>query len=59
MLSKCEQNEFFISRPKGYAGNFKAGNYFRQLKENLAQTEYYKEIILECGYFRKFIAENK
>ena len=38
MAAKCEQNEFFISKPKGYKGDFKAGDYFRFLKKNSTET---------------------
>jgi hypothetical protein len=56
MAAKCEQNDFFLSKPKGYKGNFKSGNYFRQLKNNYSRTNYYKDIIKECGYFKTYLS---
>ncbi len=56
MLAKCEQNAFFYSKPADYPGDFKAGKYFRLLKKEYSQTNYYKEIIQECGYFRTFLS---
>jgi hypothetical protein len=55
MLAKCEQNEFFRTKPENYPGDFKTGKYFRLLKKDYAETNYYKEIIHECGYFRTFL----
>ncbi len=56
MSAKCEQNETFL---KGLKENedFKAGFHFKNLKENFSQTNYYKEIIQECGYFRKYVGK--
>jgi hypothetical protein len=59
MAAKCEQNDFYLSRPKDYKGNFKSGAYFKQLKNNYSGTNYYKEIIKECGYFRTYLASLK
>jgi hypothetical protein len=53
-LAKCEQNVFFLFKPDGYPGDFRAGQYFRQLKAEYAATAFYKEAIRECGYFRTF-----
>lgn len=58
MAAKCEQNTFFCNIPKDYKGDFKSGEYFRELKKNFSNTKYYQEIINECGYFKLF-AENK
>ena len=55
MLAKCEQNEFFRTKPENYPGDFKAGKYFRLLQKDYSETNYYKEIINECGYFRTFL----
>jgi hypothetical protein len=54
MAAKCEQNRFDCSIPKDFKGDFKAGNYFKMLKQDYAATQYYKEIIAECGYFKTF-----
>lgn len=55
MAAKCEQNYFFTHRPKDYKGDFRAGKFFAALKANYSNTEYYKEIIKECGYFRTYL----
>lgn len=54
MCAKCEQNYFFTHKPDNYKGDFKAGKYFVQLKANYASTQYYNEVIKECGYFRTY-----
>ena len=54
MASKCEQNQYYIT--KTFTGNniLKNGNYFKQLKNNFSKTKYYQEVINECGYFKKY-----
>lgn len=54
MAAKCEQNTFFCNIPKDYKGDFKSGEYFRELKRNYANTQYFEEVIQECGYFKLF-----
>ena len=55
MAAKCEQNLFFMNKPKNYAGDFKAGSYYGMLKADYANTRYFNEIIKECGYFRTYM----
>lgn len=57
MLAKCEQNDFFLHKPKDYEGDFKAGEYFASLKKEYSLTAYYKEIIRECGYFVSYLKQ--
>lgn len=57
MAAKCEQNRFFMNKPKSFEGDFKSGEYFKQLKASYSKTKYYKEIIKECGYFRSFVVK--
>lgn len=59
MAAKAEQNTFFISRPKGYNGDFKSGNYFSLLNSTYKQTKYYQEVIEECGYFKTYVDQTK
>jgi hypothetical protein len=59
MLAKCEQNDWYLAKPKDYKGDFKAGANFAALKANYSNTNYYKEIIKECGYFRTYLAKKK
>lgn len=55
MCAKCEQNYFFIHKPKDYQGDFKAGKYFDMLHSSYASTQYYQEVIKECGYFDTYL----
>jgi hypothetical protein len=56
MAAKCEQNTFFCNKPKDYKGDFKSGKYFTMLKTGFSSTQYYKEIINECGYFKTYLS---
>jgi len=51
MCAKCEQNDFFCHKAKDYKGDFKTGTYFAMLKSDYSKTQYYQEVIKECGYF--------
>ena len=65
MIAKCEQKMYFTSdeyrRPACYdcipepPAAYLTG--FRRLKEDLAETAFYEEIIEECQYFRAFAAQ--
>lgn len=55
MAAKCEQNAFFVQQEQSSDIDFRAGNYFKMLKENFSTTKYYKEVIKECGYFRTYL----
>jgi hypothetical protein len=55
MAAKCEQNAFFVQQEQSSDIDFRAGNYFKMLKENFSTTKYYKEVIKECGYFRTYV----
>jgi hypothetical protein len=55
MAAKCEQNEYFITRQNEDGVDFKAGKYFKDLKTQYASTNYYKEVLKECGYFRTYV----
>jgi hypothetical protein len=58
MASKCEQNRFFMGKKEDDKRDFQAGVYFRRLKSEYSKTNYYQEIIRECGYFRTFLGMN-
>lgn len=54
MLAKCERNDWYTSGQGPKPGkDFIAWKQFLALKA-YAQTNYYKEIIKECGYFRTY-----
>jgi len=55
MAAKCEQNNFFINKPKDFKGDFQSGEYFALLKSNYSKTAYYLDIIHECGYFKTYL----
>jgi len=55
MAAKCEQNEYFVTRQYEQGEDFRAGKYFKDLKTQYASTNYYKEVLKECGYFRTYV----
>lgn len=65
MLAKVERNDFYytsyFSKNTYYYAfddnniNFKAWKGFQDLKNNYSDTKYYKDVIAECGYFRKYL----
>ncbi|MCE1189848.1 MAG: hypothetical protein LWX56_12000 [Ignavibacteria bacterium] len=55
MAAKCEQNMFFENFPADFKGDFRAGVYFAQLKNEFSSTKYFQEILKECGYFKTFV----
>lgn len=65
MLAKCERNKwynetFFNNSANEYGennkGDFKAWNGFQALKQ-YSNTQYYKEVVRECGYFRSYLSK--
>ncbi len=62
MMAKCERNKFYTDRyqTREYAYrdpevSFLAWDGFKKLKSDYSNTQYYKEVIKECGYFRKYL----
>ena len=62
MLAKCDRNDFYTNhyhaKPDFYGDtdvDFKAWDGFKKLRGEYANTSYYKEVIKECGYFRKYL----
>ncbi|HEY9044752.1 MAG TPA: hypothetical protein VIN08_02605 [Ohtaekwangia sp.] len=62
MMTKCERNAFYTE--KYHSSNdfysdpevsFLAWSGFKKLKADYSNTKYYKEVINECGYFRKYL----
>ena len=58
MAAKSELNEWYLQN-KTDDKDFKAGFYFSVLKEKFSETKYYAEIINECTYFVKYLANKK
>lgn len=66
MAAKCERNDMYNgvydeddetnsnSGYQHYSMDIPYGKYFAELKSQYAQTQYYKEILKECGYFRSY-----
>ncbi|MEO1652477.1 MAG: hypothetical protein AAFU64_02935, partial [Bacteroidota bacterium] len=65
MAAKCEQNAYFLD-PQLSGTEYSYGAippsydpahrlYFRRLKKDFANTQFYEEIIDECTYFNEFI----
>lgn len=62
LMAKCERNDFYSKKyhTERYAYrepevNFLAWDGFKKLKADYSNTQYYKEVINECGYFRKYL----
>lgn len=53
MLSKCERNEWYNKGLQSDGRDFAGWKSFADLKK-LSSTKYYKEVIKECGYFKKY-----
>jgi hypothetical protein len=55
MAAKCEHNVWLETEyDEEQTGDFVAGKYFQLLRQNYADTKYYREVIDECGYFCQF-----
>jgi hypothetical protein len=64
MMAKCERNAFYTKEyhtKNDFWGEpevaFQAWNGFKKLKTEYSNTRYYKEVINECGYFRKYVGK--
>lgn len=64
MMAKVERNQFYANQyympsdyfyPYGDFVSFKAWDGFAALKNEYSDTKYYREVINECGYFRKYL----
>jgi len=57
MLAKCERNQWYnttVYKNEEYSGpDFKAWAGFKALKQ-YSNTQYYRDVIKECGYFRTY-----
>ncbi|MEO8515171.1 MAG: hypothetical protein ABI426_00420 [Flavobacterium sp.] len=55
LLTKIERNAFYLTSEFVYdTTDFKAFFGYEKLKKEYAQTQYYQEVINECGYFKKY-----
>jgi hypothetical protein len=62
MAAKCEHNmwlegEYNLMNEEGESeqGDFKSGIYFNLMKASFSDTQYYKDVIQECGYFCTYL----
>ena len=64
MLAKCERNEYYNKKYYTITDwwqieddkvNFLAWNGFKNLKNKYFKTQYYQDVIAECGYFNTYI----
>lgn len=59
LLSKCERNQYYNEHENtdSYEPDPDippAGKWFKELKDKYSATDYYKEILKECGYFKVY-----
>jgi|GEM_PF-5905791 len=60
MAAKCEQNEYYTSKPKNpKLEDLNYRNYFRVLMKDYSKTQYYVEAQKECEYFRYFVEHHE
>lgn len=64
MMTKCERNGFYTEKyyqDNNYYGypsiDFIAFKGYKKLENQYAHTSYYREVINECGYFRKYLGQ--
>ena len=65
MLAKCERNDYYYKKYYSQYANewseenddvdFIAWQSFQKLKEEYSDTQYYQEVIEECGYFKTYV----
>jgi hypothetical protein len=55
MAAKAEQNRYYETRTKDTDPQPRA--HFRTLRASYSDTQYYQEIIRECGRFRRFLQQ--
>ncbi len=56
MEAKCELNMYYESdKYNSEKADFTAGNNYKLLKKEYSTTQYYQEVIDQCGYFRNYL----
>ncbi len=55
MAAKAEQNRYFNTRK--FATDPQPQKHFAMLKASYSDTQYYQEIIRECGIFRSYLGQ--
>ena len=57
-IAKCDRNSFYT---KGWVNNgvdFLAWDGFFNLKSKYSNTQFYNDVVRECGYFRTYLSKN-
>ncbi|MDR7209683.1 hypothetical protein [Flavobacterium piscis] len=64
LMSKCERNQYYNEKfntvnswweIQGSKVNFIAWSGFKTLKKDYSDTNYYQDVIAECGYFNTYV----
>jgi hypothetical protein len=58
MLAKAERNDIYskgMSSEESSESDIPKLLFFRTLKDEYSDTQYYQEVIKECGYFKKYL----
>ncbi|MEN2415757.1 hypothetical protein [Flavobacterium mesophilum] len=64
LISKCERNDYYNKKYNNINSyweiqddkiNFIAWNSFKTLRKEYSDTQYYKDVIAECGYFNTYV----
>jgi hypothetical protein len=58
MAAKCSQNNSYVT-DGGVDNDSDSTDYFNVLMTSYSKTKYYRDIIKECGYFKKYVESNK
>lgn len=52
LAAKTEQNRWYNTHDQDDGSDIHPGKYYQLLKSTFTDTQYFKEVIRECGYFR-------
>jgi len=56
MAAKCEHNLWLETSYKdGQNGDFSSGIYFKKMRNEYNDTQFYNDVINECGYFCQYV----
>jgi hypothetical protein len=55
LAAKAEQNRYYNTHPEWDGTDIHPGKYYAQLKAEFSKTQYFQEIIQECGYFKRYL----
>lgn len=68
LISKCERNDYYNKKYNAIRNyweiqedkvHFIAWNGFKTLKKDYSDTQYYQEVIAECGYFNSYVTQSR